>query len=116
MVSSAIGIVNPPIIGTLKVSTGYTTNADGTRAPTYQIINGVPLQVQALSTGQMMHTDALNIQGVLRTVFLNGNIEGLDRALQKGGDILVFDGQEWLVVETQVWPSGWTSVTVRQQA
>lgn len=113
----AVAVVNPTILGTLKVSTGNTTNADFSRTPTYATYANIPMQVQALSGEEIRHVDALNIQGVVRSVWMNGNVEGLDRAAGKGGDLLVFNGQTWLVVAvSETWDaSGWCHVIVKLQ-
>lgn len=117
IVAPYIAAVNPTIYGTLKVSAGPTTNADFSQTPTFAEYTNIPLQVQALTASDLRHLDALNIQGVMRKVYLNGNIEGLDRPAGKGGDILIFSGQTWLVTQViEPWNNdGWTSVAVTLQ-
>lgn len=88
-VRSIIPAVNPDIDATYRQSTGYTTAADGSRTPTYSD-STVRAQVQALSAGQLRHADQLNIQGVLRTVYVYGNPLGVERPTMRGGDLMLF--------------------------
>lgn len=117
VVSGAIGAINPPVIGSVKVSTGVTTAGDGTQTPQYTTVNNVSMQVQALTAKEIEHLDSLNIQGVMRGVWMNGNIEGLNRNAGKGGDLLIFLGQTWLVVQVlETWDTdGWCHVAVALQ-
>lgn len=112
-----VGIVNPPILGTVKIATGYTTAGDGSRVPTYDETDGVSLQVQALAGREIQHLDSLNITGVLQAVHLSGFLEALDRDAKKGGDLMLFNGQTWLVVHVlERWPSsGWCRVAIQKQ-
>lgn len=116
IVSGAVGTINPPLLCVLSLSTGYTTAADGTQEPTYSTVSGVPAQVQALSYTDLMKLSGLNIQGVKRAVYLNGNIEGVNRAAIKGGDLFTFpDGTFWLVVQPlENWPD-WSKLAVTRQ-
>lgn len=117
IVSPAIAAVNPFITGTLKQATGYTTSGDGTQVPTYATPVTVPLQVQALSGRDIEHLDNMNIQGVVRRIYLNGNVEGVNRKEMKGGDLITFNGQTWLVtIVFETWDAdGWCSVGVTLQ-
>ena len=114
IVAPAIGAVNPFIVGTVKVSTGSVIGADYTNTPTYQSFPGQQFQVQAATGPALRQIDGLNLQGIVRVVYLNGNIEGLDRPAGKGGDLLVFNGQTWLVEAVlEPWDNvGWTKVAV----
>ncbi len=109
--------VNPNIIGAVQVSTGATQNPDYTRTPTFQVFSNVSMQVQAMSAGNLRQVEKLNLQGVVRAVYLNGVIEGLDRPAGKGGDLLLFNGETWLVVAVlEPWStSGWVKVAVTLQ-
>jgi hypothetical protein len=121
LVNAAIQRVNPNIAGTWVQSTGgYTTNADGSRTPT-TVSSSVQLQVQATSGKDLAHTDGLNIQGVMRTVVMYGNVQGVVRADQQGGDILQFPEvpggavRNWRVVSVmETWPT-WARVIVALQ-
>ena len=116
IVSGAISAVLPPTNLTIQVSTGYTTNADGSRSPSYapsQIKSGF---VQALQYNDIVQLDALNIQGERRKIYINGQVDGLVRVENKGGDLITDqNGNVWLVaLVTEYWP-GWCSVAVTLQ-
>jgi len=117
IVSNAIGTVNPFITAILKRSTGYTTSADGTQVPTYTTLTGA-VQVQATSGKDIEHLNNLNIQGVFRTLYINGNWTGVVRADSKGGDVFTFPqipgatAQNWKAVNVkETWPD-WSSIIV----
>lgn len=115
IVSGAIGAVNPPISATLQQSTGYTTNPDGSRTPAYSDAQPVSIQVQALTASEIRHLDSLNIQGVMRAVYFYGDINGLVRPSSMGGDLVTFNGQNWLIVQIlESWPD-WTKAAIALQ-
>ena len=118
LVRSSVNAVNPDVTGTVRVSTGYTTAANGQQRPNYTDQTGVVMQMQALDAKEIEHLDSLNIQGILRSFFLNGNVEGIDRRVGKGGDlILTPDGKTWLVVHVlATWDmAGWCQVVGQLQ-
>ena len=117
IVTPLISTVNPPTPGTVRVSTGYTTADDGSQVPTYAPPAPVTMQVQALSTKELAHTDSLNLQGTLRAVYVNGAFEGENRRAGKGGDLFTFAGNDWLVVTVlEPWDNdGWCKLVVQLQ-
>lgn len=118
LANSMTSTINPNVLGTLLLSTGNTTAATGKQVPTFAVpITDVSMQVQPLTTGDLKHLDALNIQGVDRAVFMDGAISGVERLAQKGGDFLFFSGSWWLVKAVlAAWSdSGWVKVAVTQQ-
>lgn len=95
----------------MAVSQALTITGSGQRVPTYAITADVPMQFQALSSDDLKHVDGLNISTVLRSVHLNGDLQGLDRPGIRGGDILLAPTgltgagvDTWLVVGV---PEGW---------
>lgn len=122
LVSGLIGVVNPFITAQLSKSTGYTTGPSGKRTPTYAAAVTVQIQVQALSAEQLQHLDGLNIQGVMRKVFLEGDWQGVFRPDAGGGDLFNFKStpaapaaQNWKVVQVlETWPA-WCSLAVQLQ-
>lgn len=117
IVRGAITSINPDINATLLRSNGYTTDAAGKQTPAYLTFTG-KIQVQGVNGKDLEHTDRLNIQGVLRTVYLRGNWAGVIRADQRGGDVLKFPQlpgatiQDWRVVNVaESWPD-WTKAIV----
>lgn len=114
--SAVVSAVNPTILGTVRVSTGATTAADGRQTPTYATTNSVPMQAQALTSGELRQLEGLNIQGVKHGVYLYGEVEGVARARGKGGDLLTFRDRDWLVVEVlESWNGRWCKVAVAEQ-
>lgn len=102
--SAAISAVNPMIPVTIKSSTGYTTGADGTQTPNCSTTTASG-QRQALSSGDISRMNSLNIQGVSEKLYLTGNYEGVFRVLGKGGDVVSFGGQTYLVTTVlERWP------------
>lgn len=115
--SGAIAAVNPMITATLKQSSGSTTASTGKRAPTFTTTTGL-IQVQAASGKDIERVNLMNVQGVMRSVHLDGYWRGIVRADAAGGDILQFPEvrggpvRDWrvaLVAET--WPD-WSRVIV----
>ncbi|HDT4930479.1 TPA: hypothetical protein QHR04_004485 [Enterobacter kobei] len=114
IVRGAITTVNPDVPGVLKVNSGFTTAPGGKRVQSYTDVD-VMAQMQELSSTDLKQVDAINVQGILQSVYLNGNFNGINRPNQKGGDILTVDGQEWLVVKVpELWPD-WCRVIVNLQ-
>lgn len=112
--SQAIGAVNPPTRIAIQKSTGYTTLPDGTQQPTYTPAYTTG-NVQALTGKDIAQLSALGIQGVTQKVYLTGNFEGVFRVLDKGGDLLKFNGQTWLVSAVlERWPD-WCCVAITMQ-
>lgn len=114
-----VAAVNPPIAGQWRQSTGFTVDdtKGGEQVPTYATPVNVSLQVQALSGRELAHLDGMNIQGVMRAVYMQGAIEGVDRAAVKGGDLLNFNGRVWKIAQVmEPWDTGgWTKLAVVQQ-
>lgn len=102
IVRGAIGSVNPDIAAVYQQSAGSTTDNSGLQTPLYTNTN-VTIQVQACTGKDLRHAEFLNLQGVLRTVFMYGNTQGVNRVDVKGGDLLQFPEitggptQTWLV-------------------
>jgi hypothetical protein len=97
IVAPVIGAINPNQTVTLMQSTGFATNADFSRTPTYSAIS-MGAQVQGLSSDNIRLLNGLGIQGVRRKAYLWGAWTGMVRGLQKGNDLVVFpDGSMWKV-------------------
>lgn len=116
----AITMVNSDETGSILRSTGSVTIPGGLRTATYQRTNGVKMNVQPLSmqdVGRLEKMDGLNIEGVVRAAYINGDVRGVDRVQKKGGDMVYVLGFWWLVVAVlEPWDSaGWTKVALQQQ-
>jgi len=114
--SPAVGVVNPHVLVTLRVSTGYTTDDTGRQTPTYAADVTVMAQVQSLSARDLRQLESLNLQNIQNTIYLSGQVSGIVRASGKGGDLIVMgDGTVYLVVAVlEQWPD-WVKVAVTLQ-
>lgn len=120
-VRGAIDALNPTFSGAWRRSTGYTTASNGVQSPNYTDTT-VTMRVQALSGRDLKHEAFLNMQGVKRSVYLYGNVQGVAKPNVQGGDILQFPenrggaNRDWLVVVVlETWTpdaAGWCKVGV----
>lgn len=123
IVAPAIGVINPFVCATLRKSTGDIVTADGTRTPTYEDVDDVPLQVQALTYQDIMKLDGLNIQGVRRACYTSGFYAAIVRGMRWGGDLVIFptglfpEGDTWLLAQDlEVWSqSDWVKFAITLQ-
>jgi hypothetical protein len=111
LVSGAIGAVNPFVPATIMQSSGYTNNSDGSRTPTYTE-TAMRIQVQSLTSGELARLDGLNIQGVMKAVYLTGRWHGAVRVGKQGGDLFKFYGQTWLAVQVLEGWRTWSKLAV----
>lgn len=120
-VRGAIDALNPTFSGVWRRSTSYTTGTNGVQTPNYTDTT-VTMRVQALSGRDLKHEAFLNMQGVKRSVYLYGNVQGVAKPNVQGGDILQFpenrggSNRDWLVVVVlETWTpdaAGWCKVGV----
>ncbi len=113
----AIRAINPATQAILRRCTGYTTNADGRQVPAYEPDAALTIDLQELSAPLLAHMASLNIEGNLSSVWCDTILTGADRATGSGGDLVLFNGGTWLVVQVlEVWTnSGWCHVVVQKQ-
>lgn len=106
IVSPAIGVVNPLVSVTVRVSTGSALDANHVLQPTYDTFAGVMAQVQPLSAKELHQVEGLNLQGIMKAFYLNGEVAGIVRAKNKGGDLITMaDASVWLVtIVSEQWP------------
>lgn len=115
--SPAVGAVNPLVPVTIAISTGSTINADGSPTLTYDDpITGVMAQVQPMTGRELSQVEGLNLQGTKRGIYLEGNIDAIQRLNQKGGDLITMeDGSVWLtVLILEAWPD-WVKAAITLQ-
>lgn len=121
MANPLIRAVNPNRYATLSLSNGYTTTPSGKRVPAYFDPVTVTAQVQQLTTRDLMHLNALNIQGSSRKVYLWGQVQAIVRVSQKGGDLITLaNGDVYLTTAVlEQWNDGevpsWVAVAVTLQ-
>lgn len=115
IVNGATRAVNPNIIVTVKRSTGSTVGAGYRQVPSYAAPVSGPAQIQALKYSELKQLDGLNIQGVVKAIYLRGELAGVVRPTGVGGDIVTFGEQDWLVVTIfENWPT-WTKAGIQLQ-
>lgn len=112
--NGVITTVNPNETVTVLRSTGYTIGAGAKQVPSYAAPIVGPGQVQALDADDIKQLDGLNIQGVIRAIYLRGTLAGVIRPDGTGGDIVKRknDTETWLVVKVlESWPD-WTKAAI----
>jgi hypothetical protein len=110
--NSATTSVNPNILVTINVSTGYTIGAGRKQIPTYAPPVTGYAQLQALDGKDLKQLDGLNIEGTIRALYCRGQLAGVIRPDTKGGDTVEIDGKVWLVIKVlESWPT-WTKVAI----
>ena len=121
LVIGQINAVNPSIPAVLKVSTGNTIADDGKPTPTYAAPVTISAQVQALTYKDIQQIDGLNLNGTRRAIYAYGQIDGLVRSTNKGGDLItVASGVHagtWLVAMVlEQWGDGLSAAWVKVAA
>jgi hypothetical protein len=120
--NSVSNAVNENIIVTVTRSTGYTIGSGLKQVPTYAPGVSGPAQLQALDGSDLKQLDGLNLQGVLRAIYLRGALAGVIRADSQGGDIVTIAAPAppqfigtWLVVKVlETWPL-WSKCVINLQ-
>ena len=108
--------INPNEEVTIQFSNGFTIGAGRKQVPAYD--NPIPaiVQIQALDGDELEQLAGLNIQGVLKAMYLFGPLAGVVRPEQTGGDLVTrADGTLWLTMKVlETWPQ-WTKVAIVRQ-
>lgn len=123
--NAASDTVNPNIIVSVLASTGSTISSTTARqVPAYADPVTGPAQLQALDGSELRQLDGMNLQGVLRSIYLRGLLAGAIRADSKGGDLITIAAQTnvpapfvgtWLIVKIfESWPL-WTKAAINFQ-
>lgn len=105
---------------TVYLSAGpAATQTGGQRAPTYADPFLATAAIQPVTTGDLRKLEGLNIQGVSEKIYLNGQLRGLQRINQLGGDLVILpDGATYLIKAVlEAWRfvsagEGWCCVAV----
>jgi hypothetical protein len=117
--NSCSNSVNPNLIVSVKRSTGSTVGAGLKQVPSYAAPVSGPAQLQALDSSELRQVEGLNLQGVIRGIYLRGALAGVIRPNGTGSDLVViappapaaFVGT-WLVVKVlEQWPL-WTKAVI----
>lgn len=110
--NSAIRRVNPNIEAVARRYIGEVDLPGRKRGPQYAPEETITIQFQPLTKGDLQHVDGLNIQGLFKSIHVNGSFYSVNREMQKGGDLFIVDGQTWLVIEPlELWPD-WSRLLV----
>lgn len=115
IVRGAINVVNADIPVTIHPSAGSTENAAGRTVPAYADPVSAMGQKQPVSGREIERFQQQNIQGVTCKMYLRGNVEAIVRVSDKGGDLLEFQGQKYIVAAVmERWPD-WCCVALTMQ-
>lgn len=113
-----IGVVNPFVPASMKISTGYTTAPDGSRVSTYGSVTGMA-QVQAATYLDLKQIEGLNQNGSKSSIYFRGAFNGVLRPARKGGDLVTLttgpNAGVWLIVQVlEQWPDWCKAAVVLQ--
>jgi hypothetical protein len=111
-----IGAVNPNIHVVFEESTGYTKDAAFRQVPAFAAPVTLLGQVQELTSKDLQHLEAMNVQESSVAIYLYGTANGVVRVKQEGGDrITVPSGPSAGVYKVtrviEQWPD-WVKVAV----
>lgn len=96
-------------------STGYVNGNGGKQIPQYANPVSQFAQLQPLNSDQLRQMDGLNVQGIMQTISLRGQVTAANRPKGTGGDIIKINGEDWLVVRVlESWPM-WTKAIIKLQ-
>jgi hypothetical protein len=117
-----IGLIAPGTVVTeMGTGTGglgtYEVNITQNVTPeVMQAAFSLSAQIQALAFRDIVQIEGLNLQGTRRAIYLSGEIDGLVRADNKGGDLITFsNGGVWLTAMVlEQWPD-WVKVAATFQ-
>lgn len=114
--ASLTAMVNPLINATLKRFVGMEQAEDYSTQPRYEELS-VQIEVQGLTSSELQFIENIEQQSDLRAVYLRGAAGALSRPLQQGGDLLHFDGFDWLITQVcEQWEGDqWRKVIVTRQ-
>lgn len=119
--NKAVQVVNPNLQGVFYASQTPIADANHKQQPVYAAGVTLPVQVQAVGASELRHLEGLNVQGVLRSVHMFGNTQGVVRVNQQGGDLLGFPevpagtSRIWKVVKVVETWRDWCHVIVNLQ-
>lgn len=114
LANRAIQTINPNETVTVLRSTGYTPGPGARQVPSYaEPVSGIA-QVQALDGDDLKQIEGLNIQGTLKAIYIRGELAGVIRPDETGGDLVKRknNSETWLVTKVlESWP-GWTKAVI----
>ena len=115
--NSAIQAINKNIDIRIIKQSGYVTTEDYSRYPSYQILAAQSSQVQQLTASELKQIEGLNISTESRGIYLYGTANGVTRAGQNAGDIIVLpDLTQWLVTSVLEQWADWCKLSITRQS
>lgn len=112
IVKPAINRVNPFIPAIVRRYSDEVMGPGRKLVPQYAPDEQITIQFQPLTRGDLQHVDGLNIQGLFKSIHVNGSFYSVNRTMDKGGDLFIVDGKTWLVIEPlELWPD-WSRLLV----
>ena len=119
LANSVSNTVNANMIVSVRRSTGFTVGTGAKQIPTYAAGVDGPAQIQALDSVELKQLDNLNIQGVIKGIYLRGALAGVVRPNQQGGDLVTIASPAptpyigtWLIVKVlEQWPD-WVKAAI----
>ncbi len=118
IIRSGIQSINPDTPIVIVRIQGYTVAADGGQVPNELTPEPEMAQIQPIQTSDLEHINNYNSAKKYEDLWIEGNWNALNRAEETGGDLIYYDGFEWLVHSIpEKWARGsnWTRVRVIQQ-
>ena len=124
-VRQVIPAINSDITGYWYRSKGSIISAGGRQQPAYNLPLTVQCQVQPPSGRDLRFIDFLQLQGVIRTVWMFSDPQSIVRVNQTGNDLLLFP--QWAGAPNDTWKvsrvdenwnvdySGWSKLFVTLQ-
>lgn len=104
--------INPNIQAIVRRYSGEVMGPGRKPIPQYAPDEDITIQFQPLTKGDLQHVGGLNIQGLFKSIHVNGSFYSVNREMQKGGDMFIVDGKTWLVIEPlELWPD-WSRLLV----
>lgn len=86
--NSISNTVNRNIVVSVRTSAGSTIGPGQRQIPVYNSPIIGPAQIQALDSSDLKQLEGLNIQGTIRALYMYGNLAGVVRPDNKGGDLV----------------------------
>lgn len=114
--NSRIQGINPDINITILPSAGSVIGSGRRQIPSYD--SGIELkgQLQAADEGFLKQDSGLNLEDVYRNLYITGQLFGVVKLRSKGGDLVIIDGETWLIVKVlERWPD-WCKVLICLQS
>src|SRR3954470_12647357 len=113
LASGIVSAINPMDTAVVHRSIGYTTDDSGRQIPQYAPLKSIHVQIQSLTYSDLTQTQGLNIQGVMRRLYVNGHLDAIIRSRREGGDLITLrNGETYLIVQVlEHWPD-WSALAV----